>query len=518
MQSLVSVLRLLESTETPMEEYKEEIVLNEGNYRDRVAEFLLNLNDTVDGNTQIGPYKIYYEPSDFYIYEDASDGFINKVVLNESFVWPRYSGTINNVKYAVYEEKHTGGGLGMPFPRTYEQEYDMFKTKGPQRFTAMTESEKQFPSVVDSVVKHIPNVKEIYFHGSRAIGKERRNSDWDILVIVDSSVVGRDYLNTVFTLQKIAKNFKNFDIQPCHENDNIARIAKEEGMLLYPTQVNEALDSSYEYRPGKNPGVFYFDTENGSEYKVQFGRAGKAAEVAFYARGKGDQHKTGLTGTGDSRKIFGTVIQIVKDYVAKNNPRLLLFTAMNNEPSRVKLYKMLASKADEALPDYTFAGALNNGSFTQFNLNHKSNPNIGTIDKIKAAGWKTLDKIVNESEDNTITLTDLYKLEKPDDNEQIWDYGTMIWDTPFEINKITPRELDWQLCHQYNVEDVEDLFDRMSEEQHEIVNNYINDPNLSNYIIVTDNGHIVDGNHRSIAAVLARKSLRYIDIGDEEEL
>ena len=192
-------------------------------------------------------------------------------------------------------EFHTGGSLGLPFPGTYEQEYNKFKRKGPRRITAMT---------------------------------------------------------------------------------------------------NEALDSSYPYE-FKNDN-YYFTTDDGSEYRVLFGRAGKAAEVAFERRGEGDDHKIGLTGTGDSRKIFGTVIHIVKDYVQKTKPRLLLFTANNSEPSRVKLYKMLASKADQALTDYTYAGALNNGSFTQFNIQHKSNPNISKLDKVKAAGWKTLDKIVGE--------------------------------------------------------------------------------------------------------------------------
>lgn len=39
------------------------------------------------------------------------------------------------------EEFHTGGSLGLPFPGTYEQEYDMFKSKGPRRITAMTNEE-----------------------------------------------------------------------------------------------------------------------------------------------------------------------------------------------------------------------------------------------------------------------------------------------------------------------------------------------------------------------------------------
>ena len=293
---------------------------------------------------------------------------------------------------------------------------------------------------------------------------------------------------------------------------------KRKGARRITAMTNEALDSSYEYRDSEHaPGqVFYFDTDDGSEYRVEFGRAGKAAEVAFERLGKDNEYKIGLTGTGDSRKIFGTIINIVKDYLAKNNPKLLLFTANNSEPSRVKLYKMLASKVDQALPDYTFAGALNNGTFTQFNINHKSNPKISKLDKVKATGWKTLDKIVGESAAETTTLTQIYQHEKPDDNEQIWDYGTMIWDQPLEIKKITARELDFNLCHQYDVEGIEDLFDKMEPEQHDIVDRYINDPNLSNYIIVLDNGHIVDGNHRAIAAALTGKSLRYVDIGEEE--
>lgn len=139
--------------------------------------------------------------------------------------------------------------------------------------------------------------------------------------------------------------------------------------------------------------------------------------------------------------------------------------------------------------------------------------------KFKTKGPRRITAMTYEDQGaETITLTDLYKQERPDDNEQIWDYGTMIWDTPYKIKKITPRELDFNLCHQYDVEGIEDLFDKMEPEQHDIVDNYINDPNLSNYIIVMDNGHIVDGNHRAIAAALTKKSLRYIDIGEEDDL
>ena len=296
------------------------------------------------------------------------------------------------------EEHHTGGSLGLPFLGTYEQEYDKFKSRGQRRITAMTnESEKSFPNIVDTIVKSIPNVNEIYFHGSRAIGKGKRKSDWDILVIVDDSVVGTDYIDTVFALQDIAKEFKNFDIQPSKANSHISRIAKEEGKLLYSAnqKIDEALDSSYDYRNSKqNPGnAFYFDTEDGQEYKVEFDSvfAGDV-RVAFAARGQGDEHKIGLTGTGNSRKIFGTVIKIVKDYVRKAQPDNLSFSANSSEPSRVRLYKMLASQADKELPNYKFADSFSNGGFTTYYLT-RDGAKIPTSTKVKAKANKALDAV-----------------------------------------------------------------------------------------------------------------------------
>lgn len=40
------------------------------------------------------------------------------------------------------EEFHTGGSLGLPFPGTYEQEYNKFRRKGKYRITAMTNEEQ----------------------------------------------------------------------------------------------------------------------------------------------------------------------------------------------------------------------------------------------------------------------------------------------------------------------------------------------------------------------------------------
>jgi hypothetical protein len=163
--------------------------------------------------------------------------------------------------------------------------------------------------------------------------------------------------------------------------------------------VAEALDSSYPYKNSKrNPGKdFYFDTEDGQEYKVQFDIVDDDVTVAFSARGQGDEHKTGITGTGNSRKIFGTVIKIVKDYIRKSNPGIIAFSANNSEPSRVRLYKMLASQANKELSNYNFTDAFSNGGFTTYYLT-RDGAKIPTSTKVKAKASKALDKVFDSQQ------------------------------------------------------------------------------------------------------------------------
>jgi predicted kinase len=163
--------------------------------------------------------------------------------------------------------------------------------------------------------------------------------------------------------------------------------------------VAEALDSSYPYKNSKrNPGKdFYFDTEDGQEYKVQFDIVDDDVTVAFSARGQGDEHKTGITGTGNSRKIFGTVIKIVKDYIRKSNPGIIAFSANNSEPSRVRLYNMLASQVNKELPNYNFTDAFSNGGFTTYYLT-RDGAKLPASTKVKAKAGKALDKVFNSQQ------------------------------------------------------------------------------------------------------------------------
>jgi hypothetical protein len=288
------------------------------------------------------------------------------------------------------------------------------------------------------------------------------------------------------------------------END----MFKRKGPRRITAMTNEALDSSYPYEFKNN--AYYFTTEAGNDYKVMF-TGSKKVEVSFVTRDKTGQVKDNVTGSGDSRKVFGTVIEIVKDYVSQHNPEIIAFSSVSHEPSRVKLYSRLATQAGNALPNYTFAKTLKNAMLTTFYLT-RDNIKVPKLDTVKNTTHKVLDKVFEE----TTTLNQLYKDGKPDHNETIWDYGTMIWDNPYEVELIGAHKLNMYLCDQYNVEFLEDLFDRMKPEQHEIVDKYINDPALSNSIIVLDNGYIVDGNHRAIAAALTKRPIKYIDIGEEE--
>jgi hypothetical protein len=190
------------------------------------------------------------------------------------------------------EEFHTGGSLGLPFPGTYEQEYDKFKSKGPRRITAMT---------------------------------------------------------------------------------------------------NEALDSSYPYEFKNN--AYYFITDSGNDYKVMLNGT-KSVEVSFVWRGENNQPKDDISGTGDSRKVFGTVIKIVKDYAEQNNPKEIYFLADNNEPSRIKLYSAFANRAAQVLPNYQSLSPLSNGATTEFVLQRKD---LGRVEKAtnnaKRLSRKALDKV-----------------------------------------------------------------------------------------------------------------------------
>jgi predicted nucleotidyltransferase len=110
----------------------------------------------------------------------------------------------------------------------------------------VAEGEQPGKSVTDAIQKVMPTAQEIWFHGSRATGKHRKNSDTDILVVVPDDLIGDQYLSVVRILQKLSSHFDNYDIQPTKVGTNIHRIAQEEGQLLWSNNqgVAEGLDEA----------------------------------------------------------------------------------------------------------------------------------------------------------------------------------------------------------------------------------------------------------------------------------
>lgn len=172
--------------------------------------------------------------------------------------------------------------------------------------------------------------------------------------------------------------------------------------LLEFFHIDEALNSSYPYE-FKN-GNYYFTTDTGAEYKVML-TGTKKVEVSFVTRDKDGQVKDTITGTGDSRKVFGTVINIVKEYVNSNNPEILVFAASNAEPSRIRLYNALAAQASRALPGYTFAKTLKLSSFTTFYLT-RDNIKVPKVDTAKNAAGKALDAVFEDDDEYEIRNLD----------------------------------------------------------------------------------------------------------------
>jgi hypothetical protein len=155
---------------------------------------------------------------------------------------------------------------------------------------------------------------------------------------------------------------------------------------------NEALDSSYPYEFKNN--AYYFITDAGTDYKVEFDGT-KKVEVSFVSRDISGQIKDTATGSGDSRKVFGTVINIVKDYVSQHNPEIIVFAADSTSPSRVRLYKSFAAQADKAMPGYTFVKTLKNAMYTVFYLT-RDNIKVPKLDTVKNVAGRVLDKVVED--------------------------------------------------------------------------------------------------------------------------
>jgi predicted nucleotidyltransferase len=97
-------------------------------------------------------------------------------------------------------------------------------------------------AIVRDIVEAMPDAIEIWFHGSRARGDHKRNSDWDILVIVADGTDPHDSVERLKPLNPPRRlddrKRAELDIQAAWESDktqsaSVAYWAVEEGRMLY---------------------------------------------------------------------------------------------------------------------------------------------------------------------------------------------------------------------------------------------------------------------------------------------
>ena len=129
-----------------------------------------------------------------------------------------------------------------------------------------------------------------------------------------------------------------------------------------------------------------------------------------------------------------------------------------------------------------------------------------------------ISELLVENTNQTITLNKLYSGDYPDRNELFWNYVTSSdLNRELRVQTLSPYRLNILLLSQYHAEHIDEIVDKMDEDQAHIVDQYRATPNLQNSIIVVANGRIIDGNHRALAAELNHESIKYIDLDDIEE-
>lgn len=103
------------------------------------------------------------------------------------------------------------------------------------------------------------------------------------------------------------------------------------------------------FSTGSNTFWVYFDGHDGDKVELTF---------------IDDQRSDEITGRGDSFKVFATVADIVREFMSKRSPSMLVFTA--EEPSRIKLYARLAKNLASELGANLSTG--NQGSTRVFRI------------------------------------------------------------------------------------------------------------------------------------------------------
>lgn len=123
-------------------------------------------------------------------------------------------------------------------------------------------------------------------------------------------------------------------------------------MLRFEEWLNELFSQAYPFNRYSNSNnvQYEFSTAEGKRVTVVFvisnfnfnfisKKTVKGWELFFDVDGQ--MH---VTGKGETFMVFATVVEIVKDFIEKNKPQVLVFTADKGDRSRVDLYATMVKK------------------------------------------------------------------------------------------------------------------------------------------------------------------------------
>ena len=143
-------------------------------------------------------------------------------------------------------------------------------------------------------------------------------------------------------------------------------------MIKFNQFITEAFDKPYRYDFAKEPDGSYYGYFKASDGKVVTvsiesttisvkSQLKRTWNVEFSRDGK-----QSVTGEGDAMRIFATVIKIIEDFIKKESPEMLMFSALKEnedkkeKQSREKLYsrmvKRFASKMGYKSSEKSFSG------------------------------------------------------------------------------------------------------------------------------------------------------------------
>ena len=123
-------------------------------------------------------------------------------------------------------------------------------------------------------------------------------------------------------------------------------------MLSFKDFLNEIFQKPYPFKRYASPNnvQYEFNTSDNrrvtvvfrlDDYKFDFISKNSIEGWELFFDVNGMMH---ITGGGDSFMVLSTVVEIAKDFIIKNKPQLLVFTADKNDKSRVDLYSSMVKK------------------------------------------------------------------------------------------------------------------------------------------------------------------------------